>query len=248
MEPWRQTVQTYSWVTEQEEERTSTRLTSNVWNPALPILSHSHILLTPRLSAPPDSEVEQQQQQPRREKPRERIQQPESRRAAAARQRQQRQREEEERERLERVRLWEEENERQIQRARFRRADSAVVLNAWNAYENRWATIMSMAASDPLDCSLTFRTIPWPLLTPPSSPSIIAPQAIVLFLFSPLHSLGQSRKERIRRALLRWHPDKLARVRARVKLGPDQEWVEEGLGAVVRCLNELMSREGKLVG
>jgi hypothetical protein len=251
MEPWRQTVQTYSWVTEQEER--SSTLNSNAWPSALPILSQSHILFSPRPSTsnPPNPsqrtkpstsktivvEVEPPHRETTHEHQVEKVPEPERRNtkgaAAAARQR-----EREERERLERVRLWEEENERQIQRAR--RAHIAV-LHAWNAYENGWATIMAPSSSPPL----TFRTIPWPLITAPSSPSLIAPAAIVFFLLSPLHSVGQSRKERIRRALLRWHPDKLGRVRARVKQGPDREWVEEGLSAVVRCLNELMNNEGK---
>ena len=119
------------------------------------------------------------------------------------------------------------------------RADQ-IMIDAWRAYETRWTAITS--SSDPL----TFRTIPWPVISPPLSLESITPRNIVVFLFSQLHSKNQSRRERIRSAQLRWHPDRFRRLMGRV-IEQDKATVEEGVGIVARCLNDLMARETNLL-
>ncbi|KII92106.1 hypothetical protein PLICRDRAFT_76930, partial [Plicaturopsis crispa FD-325 SS-3] len=111
-----------------------------------------------------------------------------------------------------------------------------VMSHAWKEHERRWAAIA--ASRD----ALTFATIPWPTASRPSGPNAITPAAIVMFLFSTAHSEGQSRKDRIRSALLRWHPDRFRRLLGRVA-EHDKAAVEEGVGIVARCLNDLMARE-----
>ena len=106
----------------------------------------------------------------------------------------------------------------------------------WQAYDEGWTKVTS--SSGPL----SFHTIPWPLVSHPSSTKDIFMGAIMAFLLSPLHSKAQTRKERIRTALLRWHPDRFQKVLARV-VEEDKEAVETGVGIVARCLNELMERE-----
>jgi len=115
------------------------------------------------------------------------------------------------------------------------KAEKAIV-DAWRKYQDQWAAICT--STDPL----TFSTIPWPLATQPTGVDGITPAGIVIFLFSNLHSQGYSRKDRIRSAQLRWHPDRFRRLMARV-VEKDKEAVEEGVGIVARCLNDLMSRE-----
>jgi len=80
------------------------------------------------------------------------------------------------------------------------------------------------------------------MISPPAKAGDVTPEAIVLFLFSPFHSEGQSRKERIRSAQLRWHPDRFRRLMDKVT-EKDKSEVEEGVGIVARCLNDLMARE-----
>ncbi|KAL6307869.1 hypothetical protein BKA93DRAFT_698648, partial [Sparassis latifolia] len=108
---------------------------------------------------------------------------------------------------------------------------------AWNTYEDRWTTLGG-DSSEPL----SFRDIPWPMVYQPQAVAEITPGRIVMFLLSPLHSDTLSRKDRIRKALRRWHPDRLVRVLARVA-EDDKAKVEEGVGVVVRCLNNLLERE-----
>lgn len=133
----------------------------------------------------------------------------------------------------EKARTYEELRERQ-RRDRYR-SDQAL-LYAWQDYETRWGALATSAEP------LAFSSIPWPIVNPPAKAEDITPAAIVLFLFSPLHSQGQTRKDRIRSAQLRWHPDRFRRLMGRVK-EEDKAKVDEGVGIVARCLNDMMARE-----
>ncbi|KAG1734721.1 uncharacterized protein EDB91DRAFT_584443 [Suillus paluster] len=122
------------------------------------------------------------------------------------------------------------------ERARLERA----TIDAWNVYELRWVALS--AAYDGI--VLKFRDIPWPLLVPPLTPDEITPERIGAFILSSAHSPEQSPKERIRAALLRWHPDRFCRVLGRVRES-ERNAVEEGVGIVVRCLNDLLTKDNK---
>lgn len=127
--------------------------------------------------------------------------------------------------------------EAQKEKERQERVKAEVASNEiWQAYDDQWTKMTS--SSGPL----SFHTIPWPLVSHPSSTKDIFMGAIMAFLLSPLHSKTQTRKERIRTALLRWHPDRFQKILARV-VEDDKEMVEAGVGIVARCLNELMERE-----
>ncbi|KAH7345572.1 hypothetical protein B0J17DRAFT_548297, partial [Rhizoctonia solani] len=87
-----------------------------------------------------------------------------------------------------------------------------------------------------------FRDIPWPLLRVPTGPESITPQAVGAFILSPLHSEDKPRKERIRTAMLRWHSDKFeGRWMSRID-EDERPKVKEAVGAVARCLTELMTK------
>jgi hypothetical protein len=116
--------------------------------------------------------------------------------------------------------------------ARDRAKLEKLILKAWANYESRWSTLAS--SKEELD----FKRIPWPVIVPPRNPADITRDAIVALLFSNLHSQTQTRKERIRAAQLRWHPDRFRRFLGRVSES-DKAAVEEGVGIIARCLNEL---------
>ncbi|KAI0644407.1 hypothetical protein C8Q79DRAFT_894220, partial [Trametes meyenii] len=87
---------------------------------------------------------------------------------------------------------------------------------------------------------LGFRDIPWPVFSQPQALDELAPAKVTRFVLSPLHP-GETRREKVRTALRRWHPDRFGRVLARVG-EEDREAVEEGVGIVVRCLNGMLER------
>jgi hypothetical protein len=116
-------------------------------------------------------------------------------------------------------------------------------LELWEQYEARWAGIT--ASSDPLK----FSDIPWPITSPSPSLESMTIETIRLFFLSASHSKNLTRKERIRSAQLRWHPDRFQRLMSRV-VEQDKTAVEACVGAIARCLNEMMEQEkgGRMSG
>ncbi|KAH7925545.1 hypothetical protein BV22DRAFT_1128959 [Leucogyrophana mollusca] len=148
-----------------------------------------------------------------------------------------RQRRDSERQTIAEERMREAERAKERVRRERAKADRAMA-EAWSAYESRWATLPT--SSGPL----TFQEIPWPLLVPPTSAEEICTEDIAAFVLSPVHSSSQSRKERIRTALLRWHPDRFRRLLSRI--GDDEKAAVEGcVGSIARSLNELLSKESR---
>ena len=162
----------------------------------------------------------------------------EARRRRLAKQQQQQQRERERALREERRRL-----------ERIRRARE--IASAWSSYETRWGVLSQrqQPGSSPPP-PLTFEQIPWPVAAAvepldgrtSNLDELLGPEAIREFLLSPAHSPDVVAKDRIRAALRRWHPDKFARVLSQV-VESDKDAVAEGMGIVVRCLNEMLERE-----
>lgn len=122
----------------------------------------------------------------------------------------------------------------------MKRAEVHRVKVAWAVYERSWANLLLGGAE-----TLTFWNIPWPVLQPPQSVRDITPEAIAGFLLSGFHSERIPRRERVREALKRWHPDRFGRLRSRIT--PD-EWasVECGAGVVIRCLNRLLESDNSV--
>lgn len=132
------------------------------------------------------------------------------------------------------------------------------IANAWSSYETRWTLLSQSQGRRQLggtSSSLTFERIPWPVADSPldgrrttrrtaldEHEHLLRPEAICEFILSPAHSPGVSSKDRIRAALRRWHPDKFARVLGMVAES-DRDAVADGVGIVVRCLNEMLERE-----
>ncbi|KAH8078032.1 hypothetical protein BXZ70DRAFT_688017 [Cristinia sonorae] len=134
---------------------------------------------------------------------------------------------------------------REQERQRLKAARDEAEKEAWRRYEEGWNALNPTSSSE-TTTPLTFNTIPWPLVSPPSKLDDITAARVAMFLLSSNHSDGLSRKERMKNALRRWHPDRFGRILARV-IDEEKKDVEEGAGIIVRCLNNLMERESRMI-
>ena len=91
--------------------------------------------------------------------------------------------------------------------------------------------------------TLGFDDIPWPMFSQPASLEDLSEAKVAKFVLSPLHP-GETRRDKIRNALKRWHPDRFGRLSGRVK-DEEKEAIEDGVGIVARCLNDLLERESQ---
>jgi len=112
--------------------------------------------------------------------------------------------------------------------------------HAWQNYSASWNTLNSNPPTSP---TLHFRSIPWPVQHPPTSLEQLTADAISEFVLSPLHSHGKNRKQRIREALLVFHPDRFDKWIRLVRNERDRQLVHEAAGSVVRILNALLEAE-----
>jgi hypothetical protein len=143
-------------------------------------------------------------------------------------------------------------------------------VEARGVYERRWGVLSVSVSGVGVGVGggegLKFEDIPWPVYeanrdsskTTQLSLDALTSSAISAFILppdeteplpntpNPSTSNIPTRKSRLRETLLRFHPDKFeGRVMGRVVPGgEDQEKVREGVGRVVRALNELMVEGG----
>lgn len=110
----------------------------------------------------------------------------------------------------------------------------------WETYETRWRAMQSSSAP------IAFVEFPWPLADGVSSRELspLTPASVSGFLFESLavRTNTTTKKERIRVSLLRWHPDKISLVLARV-VPDDLELVREGIHLVFGILKALQDAE-----
>ena len=106
-------------------------------------------------------------------------------------------------------------------------------------YERVWGILSSQTPS--ADITLTFATLPWPLLTSPTKVEDFTVSAISEFLFHAQRPSNgaegeKNRRTRLKEEILRWHPDKFEhRVLNRV-VPADTELVRAGADAVIKAL------------
>lgn len=119
------------------------------------------------------------------------------------------------------------------------------VLNEkWERYQKRWRDLTGKNAEEgPIE----FQDIPWPVDVEPGKEvhlSDLTADRIEDFLLGTLKVRGSAvtRKERVRASLLRWHPDKMTGILARV-IDEDTEAIQQGINVVVRCLHQLNVRQ-----
>jgi hypothetical protein len=156
--------------------------------------------------------------------------------------------------RIEQARRERERDKAMLKLAEARAMERKAFEEAWNIYESRWM-LLSFATRSPQHqanpimgpsqsptLTLSFFDIPWPLLHPPRNSEGITTQSIRMFLASEHQTTDRTHRERIKEALLRWHPDRFG-VRVLEHVRPDHRAeVEKGVAVVVRCLNELLSK------
>ncbi|THH18770.1 hypothetical protein EW146_g2270 [Bondarzewia mesenterica] len=128
--------------------------------------------------------------------------------------------------------------EKQRARTEAKQDQTACMKKAWTAYETRWQVIVASRAQSPL----SFSSIAWPMCKAPEHASDITESRVRRFFLSRAHSVGVSRKDRIRAALRRWHPDKFNVVLSRVD-SVDRMDVERGAVLVARLLNDMLEKE-----
>lgn len=149
----------------------------------------------------------------------------------------------------EKRRRVEKEKERLRQQEELAR-EIRVLEDAWTIYESRW-NLLNMTARSPTPLGnsrehpsrvqLAFTDIPWPVTQPPRSKYDLTSAALSDFFLSRHLPVGRATKERLRDALLRWHPDRFEG-RYLDKIRPqDREDVIEGVGIVVRYLNSTLT-------
>jgi len=110
-------------------------------------------------------------------------------------------------------------------------------VDARDTYDRRWAELLNSRSVD-----LGFGDVPWPVRGQLEIAQLTT-EAISAFLF-PSGSGGRMRKEVLREAMLRFHPDKFeGRVMARIR-SEDRDSVREGANAVVRAVMVLMEHNG----
>ncbi|KAF9049812.1 hypothetical protein BJ165DRAFT_951800 [Panaeolus papilionaceus] len=107
------------------------------------------------------------------------------------------------------------------------------VRESWQRYEDGWKRMITD------ETLLSFESVPWPVMMQVRGESDLNRDCISNFLFSPLHSADSSRKERLKKALLRWHPDRFTRFIDKIQ-EKDKEKVINSVGIVVRILNDLI--------
>lgn len=123
--------------------------------------------------------------------------------------------------------------------------DKRKLRDSWRAYESRWSTLQRAAASSTIvPYSLDFEFLPWPVHPPPKSIDALTKDSISTFVLSDLHSAEKSKKQRLRDALLLYHPDRFESKFMAFVREQDRTLVTEGVGRVVRALNAL-TEEGR---
>jgi hypothetical protein len=129
-------------------------------------------------------------------------------------------------------------DERRARRQQAKEQQHAV--DAWTAYDARWTQLRADRAEPG---ELAFTDLPWPSYPPPRlplSPEALSKQAISTFLLSPLHSIGKPRKQRLREALLLYHPDRFVAKWMGLVRQRDAAPVQEAVGRVARVLTGLV--------
>ncbi|KAA1472604.1 hypothetical protein DENSPDRAFT_191694 [Dentipellis sp. KUC8613] len=128
--------------------------------------------------------------------------------------------------------------EQQLQESRQRPANSTDTLAVQQAYRAAYNCAWTGGHH------LTFKTFCWPVASPPRQLSDITQDAIEAFVLDPAYAHGASEVSRVRKALLIWHPDKIATVWPNVAR-EDQQQVGAALALVARSLNNILSEVSK---
>ncbi|KAI0646401.1 hypothetical protein C8Q79DRAFT_667598 [Trametes meyenii] len=118
-------------------------------------------------------------------------------------------------------------------RAEIRKRDALTrITKQWESYERRWRGLMTSGQP------ITFATIPWPIPVSPSSVDDLDPDLVVQFFLESLQVPRNTASEtdRLRSALLRWHPDKMSNVFSQT-VDSELDSVRDGVNVIFRALH-----------
>ncbi|KIM31303.1 hypothetical protein M408DRAFT_7106 [Serendipita vermifera MAFF 305830] len=121
-------------------------------------------------------------------------------------------------------------------RQRHREHEKDISKRAYDAYLSAWSLL---AARGLANSTLRLTDIPWPVHSSPAVITTITPQAVSAFLFSDLSETDKPRKQRIREALLIYHPDRFEKWAAMIMDEGERQRAREVAGTVSRVLNSL---------
>ncbi|KAF8067915.1 hypothetical protein FPV67DRAFT_1562126 [Lyophyllum atratum] len=116
----------------------------------------------------------------------------------------------------------------------------------WEAYESGWRALLGGNGGGGAGGRVRFVDIPWPVGGGEGGETRVedlSVERVEEFLLEGLRVRGSkvTRRERVRGSLLRWHPDKMTGVLARVE-EEDVEKVRAGIRIVTECLQSLNTR------
>ncbi|GJF00110.1 hypothetical protein PsYK624_163890 [Phanerochaete sordida] len=103
-------------------------------------------------------------------------------------------------------------------------------MDASRTYDRLWNILASR--------TLSFDSIPWPMVDVPRTPEDITLGAVREFMFSESRLQGKLRRAVLKKALLVWHPDKFNAVLQRVQES-DRDDVEQAVNLIAGYLNDL---------
>jgi hypothetical protein len=119
------------------------------------------------------------------------------------------------------------------------------LVDTWEGYEGRWKVLLASGRGKEVVADLRFRDVPWPVDTGGEVVELrdLTVKGVEEFLLGGLRvrGCGVTKKERVRSSLLRWHPDKMTGVFARV-VEEDIDMVKDGINVVICCLQMLNSK------
>jgi len=124
-------------------------------------------------------------------------------------------------------------------------------VDAFKNYNERWTTLQTFTNASGGPPALSFGTLPWPVHPRASTVEGLTLEAVSSFLLSDFYAAEKPKKQRLKEALLLYHPDRFeGRWLGMIKAedGGDDEIergrVKEAVGIVARHLNELMEQVG----
>lgn len=122
------------------------------------------------------------------------------------------------------------------------REEEKSLMDRWKRYEADWVKLLEQAKLSP-SRTIKFRDIPWPIdLTDKNTLTLqlLTAENVEEFLLGVLQvrGYGVTKKERVRSSLLRWHPDKMTVVVAKVA-PEDVDVVLHGINSVMLVLQRL---------
>ena len=125
------------------------------------------------------------------------------------------------------------------------RGRTKFVRKCWNKYTDAWGRLIASGV-----LRLRFQEIPWPILPPRKRPFVkmsitdilsrISKESIRTFILDPEHLQSISPKARIRKELLRFHPDKRNQWLKNVK-DEEKEQVDDACKQIVLHLTDLLN-------